>query len=340
MISAKSIELNLTNFKSQIESEKIDLLVKNIKDVKCEEISSIFLASNELDDNDLLKCIHSVMPLKIERKCYSPPKEFKTHIVNLDVSFNKLSISAILLVLESFPSLQRLDARGNKMKGELVITLTASCLHTLLLTRNELTRFLISTINPLMHLDLHYNKLEKIKICAPSVAHLNVSNNRIAGLTSNHMDLDLIKPEKTLTVDVSNNMIASSLSSISQLFGGSLLSLDLSHNRELSFEISAFDFMYNLKQLFLQENNIIQLPDMSDLISLSVLDVSYTNLTSIPESICKLAHLTHFYAYTTKTLVKNGRKLTVKDYSKYTSPPSSIVEEGLQSIVKFLMRKQ
>ena len=204
MLSAKSIELNLTNFKSQIESERIELLVKNIKDVKCEEIASIFLASNELDDNDLLKCIHSVMPFKIERNFYSTSHEveFKTHLVNLDVSFNKLSISAILVVLESFPSLQRLDARANKMKGELAITLTASCLHTLLLTRNELTRFLISTVNPLMHLDLHYNKLEKIKICAPSVAHLNVSNNRIASLTSNHMDLDLINLEKTLTMFV------------------------------------------------------------------------------------------------------------------------------------------
>lgn len=300
-------------------------------------VDSLFLASNQLSFTDLFTVLDPLLGPALELGSEN------NYIVNLDISFNRLAWEGgekLQLLISSLLHLERLDARGNEIKGSVLLSLhqkkergsdddeeedekiaySSNNLGTLLLSRNEITIFsLAAPHSNIEHLDLDHNELGRISILdVASVAHLNVSSNQLYAIPPCIRRLANLK-----TLDLSQNLITSVTSACLPDREKGLRHLDLSYNNITLLDPSCLDFFYSLKSLFLQGNQTLDgLPDFSDLISLTVLDVSETAITTLPQSLCKLALLSHFYA---------------GNADRFTHPPPSIVKEGLAAIVKYLM---
>ena len=253
----KTISLNLTSFKSQIPQKRVELLVKIVQAAVEEgaRVDSLFLASNQLSFTDLFTVLDPLLGpgLELGRE--------NNYIVNLDISFNRLAWDGgekLQLLISSLHHLERLDARGNEIKGSVSLSLyqkkecnskeeniahSSNNLRTLLLSRNEITTFsLAAPHSNLEHLDLDHNELGRISILdVVSVAHLNVSSNQLHQIPP---CIRLLANLKTL--DLSQNLITSVTSACLPDREKGLRHIDLSYNNITLIDPSCLDFFYSL----------------------------------------------------------------------------------------------
>lgn len=243
----------------------------------------------------------------------------------LDISFNELvrvDVMGLGLVV--------LDATRNRVQR--VESMCCGSLKTLLVCRNQIAMIERLDLPALVHIDLSHNLIcefpDDFFGALPMLTRFNASYNDIGALP-----LNLGSTLKSLIV--SNNKIKTLPQSLNKL--SNLKLIDVSANSIQTLEESAFDYLHNLTKVLLNKNPLTNLPDLSDLLSLQVLDLSDTLLKVLPISLAKLAHLTTLYVVTPSKDVANPLKVgREEEYGRFVFPPAEVVKQGFAAIIPFL----
>ena len=225
------------------------------------------------------------------------------------ISIVDLSFNAIPQVPKEFfkclPSLAILDLRGNSLVRVPDSVGLLYNLKILLLGSNK-----IQTVNSSDILGL--NALETLDLCANQKCRLSedvfsISSRLLLKLDLSFMRLESCPPSISFstslqTLNLSNNCLKALPESFRMLH--TLVMLDLSHNSINQLPATLFSHFHRLKTLLLNNNRLVQLPEISDLISLEHLDVRYNCITHLPESMWKLSNLETLNVISTDCSVK------------------------------------
>jgi leucine-rich repeat protein SHOC2 len=229
------------------------------------------------------------------------------NIVELDLSYNELSISSIqplLVGATSLPQLKILRLNNNKLSGDDFPAATGdyialSSLEELYLDENEISGLSDQWIQngrfnqSLKVLSLAYNQVKKLnnelfnETIYPKLTILNANNNKIEALPA------VVKSEDSQMKELRLNHNKLTEIQSGQLFShwGQLIHISLQGNKlqQLPEDISN---LKNIEELYVFDNELTSLPSsIGELTQLKELDVYDNNLQTIPEEIGKLTNL-------------------------------------------------
>ncbi|KAJ3092425.1 hypothetical protein HK102_007436 [Quaeritorhiza haematococci] len=313
-----------------------------------------------------------------------------TDLTILDISYNEITRVSPSLLKSLAPNLRSLSAQVNKIAEIPTEITTCQLLETVSFWNNEIGRVpsgIFTRLGRLKVLDLGCNRIRELSL--PDLPDLQTRGEEKEGVspaslpdtTSTSSTSDASPPSLSATSKTSeleelllNSNHLTSLSAgiaflstlrrlcihknrlttlpieVSAL--KSLEELDVSCNEILELPPGVFLGLRSLKELYLQENRLVQVPSLADLESLEVLDVSGNPLTHLPLSLATLGGCTAGSTGTTASATSSppltNRKtrkpistdleilVDCHDESTLQVPPVTVCRQGAQAIIKYL----
>ena len=242
----------------------------------------------------MIKSCSSTNSLETVVKAYQNTKSVSPGPVKrLDLSAARLDTFPLLPATVEHVLLNR-----NTLK-KLELTQVLENLKTLHLSYNEIGGIAFGCfiqLPVLQRLDLSFNFIKKIPASIKNLSGLTVLNLNGNNLTTLPLEMQQLKR---------------------------LQVLDLSGNCFQMLQDELFEEKCELKELYLNDNPLEMLPDLSDLVVLQVLDISSTLIRHLPASLGKLGLL--------QSLGLDGLLLN--------DPSARIIEQGLPAILEYLTRR-
>jgi internalin A len=210
------------------------------------------------------------------------PNTFPIHLQIIDLSFNNLKE-----LPSSFnqPKLEILDLRSNRFSSIPQQIYKHHNIQQLYLNCNFISQIdsrMRGMLN-LSKLDLSYNELtcisyDNFPIC---LEYLDLTHNMLETIPRYIGNLTNLK---SLLLNFNKLHSLPILSNLKKLEV-----LEISNNNLRFITKGSFDFLHELKSLILNRNTLLkELPDLSDLISLQLLDISECSIIIVPISVGKL----------------------------------------------------
>lgn len=258
----------------------------------------------------------------------------------LDFSFNTLT--DLPNCVTTLANLQILDLRSNFLQKIPECVQKLLNLQHLLLAGNlieDLNGVSLKRALKLKRLDLSYNLILSLTFNfwpLKSLEYLDLSHNSITLVPKSFAPQHNLK-----TLLLSHNKINKIPQALAML--SNLEILDLSSNNIFSLPHGLFELMHSLRRLLLNQNPLTDIPELSDLISLELLDLSETAITKIPVSIAKLSQLNSLYLddpvddYQTIFNVLDRR--VSGRFTKFTKDDQLLCEQSLPLIIKELKKR-
>jgi Leucine-rich repeat (LRR) protein len=255
---------------------------------------------------------------------------FTSTIKNLVLNNN--SFQEIPEILFECRRLQILDLNANSIRHIPSEYKNWNQLEQLQLANNQITQLPKEgfALPRLHYLDVSGNQLQTIPspiFQIKSLKRLNVSRNVIEILP------DIVQSHLQY-LNASHNRLRT-MPGFSGTLGLELL--DLSYNQISHISENGFDSLYALKSLYLNDNPLQELSDLSDLICLQLLDISNTLVTTLHPSIATLAHLQVLQLISplpSVSIFQFGMDPT--HFAKFEYPPPHICCSGTAAIASYL----
>jgi Leucine-rich repeat (LRR) protein len=294
--------------------------------------------------NKLENFLESIFSLRDLRKCdlrfnhlTKIPKDFKSSLEYLDLSYNKL---VKLPNLHNFDLIKTLNLKSNRLREIPESIGSLSSLEVFNLRNNVLIHLpeSIKSLSSLKSLDLHGNKFENITISLNnSVTELELGWNTFENLPNS------IKPLSSLEkLGIGGNKITE----LPDWLGNFplLKELDLYDNKLLKIPES-IGSLKSLECLNLRNNGLTRLPDsFLNLSALKNLNLSWNNFTDLPKWIGSLSTLEELNLWGNQletlpdSIVRlSSLKILDLNFNKIEEIPSSLreLERKNELIIKF-----